>query len=216
MNEATRIFPFLNRIEPEALRHSGVRRMVMAAGTPAFTEGEACQHVAFVLEGAIRVYKTAPDGRQLTLYHVGPGDSCVLMLSSVLADTGYPAQAAAAVPCHVILLPVVEFLSWLERYDDVRRFVYESMAARLAAVMLLVDEIVFRRMDERLAALLLQRTSEAAIAMNTTHEQLAQELGTVREVVSRILKSFEAAGAVTLHRGRIDVVDRDRLERTRD
>lgn len=214
MDGVIQSFPFLRAVEPGELQASGLRRMTLPPGTPAFVEGEPCRHVAFVVDGAIRVFKTAPDGRQLTLYHVTAGDSCVLMWSCVLADADYPAQAEAATECDVFLLPVGEFHGWLERYEPVRRFVYESMARRLATVLLLVDEVVFRRVDERLASLLLQRTSAANPELVITHEQLALELGTAREVVSRILKSFESAGAVALHRGRVEVLDRAALHDT--
>lgn len=214
--QAKKLFPFLAEISEADLEQAGLTVSRLPAGTAAFVEGEPCSHVAFVLSGAIRVYKSNPDGRELTLYHVTAGDSCVLMWASVLANARYGAQATTATDADVLLVPVPAFHHWMERYDAVRNFVYEAFARRLATVMLLVDEILFRQVDQRLASSLLQRTGDGAPVLQTTHEQLALELGTAREVVSRILKSFEADGAVKLFRGRIEVTDRQKLVRKRD
>lgn len=213
--QAKQLFPFLNEIRDEDLR-ARITTARLPKGATAFVEGEPCRHVAFVLDGSIRVFKSNPDGRELTLYHVTAGDSCVLMWASVLADARYGAQAVAAADTDVLLVPVPVFQSWMQRYEAVRRFVYEAFAQRLAAVMLLVDEVLFRHVDQRLASLLLQRTGDEQPVLEATHEQLALELGTAREVVSRILKSFEEDGAVRLFRGRIQVTDRDLLARKRD
>lgn len=214
--EAKRLFPFLSELDDAALARAGLIVTRLPAGTAAFVEGEPCSHVAFVLDGTIRVYKSNPDGRELTLYHVTAGDSCVLMWASVLANADYGAHATVAVDADVLLVPVGLFHDWMQRYEAVRNFVYEAFAKRLAAVMLLVDEILFRHVDQRLASLLLQQTSETTPVLERTHEQLALELGTAREVVSRILKSFEADGAVKLYRGRIEVTDRRELMRKRE
>lgn len=216
MTEARRLFPFLEDIAEEDWGKAGVIATRLPKGAAAFVEGEPCRHVAFVVDGAIRVYKSSADGRELTLYHVTAGDSCVLMWASVLADARYGAQAVAVTDADVLLVPVAAFQDWMQRYDSVRRFVYEAFAQRLAAVMLLVDEVLFRHVDQRLASLLLQRTTSEAPVLSTTHERLALELGTAREVVSRILKSFEEDGAVRLFRGRIQVTDRKALARKRD
>lgn len=213
LEEARKLFPFLNAIEAEEWAAAGIAAARLPKGAAAFVEGQPCLHVAFVLSGAIRVYKTGPDGRQLTLYYVTPGESCVLMWASVLAGARYNAQAVAAEDSYVLLVPVGVFQDWMQRYEPVRRFVYEAFAHRLAAVMLLVEEILFRHVDQRLAALLLERTTPEEPELQATHEQLALELGTAREVVSRILKSFEEEGAVRLARGRVAVVDRRALER---
>lgn len=216
LHDATNLFPFLNVVDRAEWDAAGVLTARLPKGTVAFAEGEPCRHVAFVLRGAIRVYKTGPDGRQLTLYYVMPGESCVLMWASVLAQARYNARAEAAEESEVLLVPVGVFLEWMKRYEPVRRFVYEALAQRLAAVMVLVEEIVFHHVDQRLAALLLERTSAREPELLTTHEQLALELGTAREVVSRTLKVFEEEGAVRLSRGRVSVMDRQVLERRRN
>lgn len=205
--EAKRVIPFLSDVVTEDLDRGGLTIAGLDAGTVAFTEGEPCRHVAFVVAGRMRVYKAAADGRELTLYHITPGQSCVLMLSSVLAVTDYPARAVAAVDSHVLLLPIPTFRRWMERYPGVRDYVYTAFARRLANVMMLVDQVLFKNMDQRLAALLLERTLAGPPVLEATHEGLALELGTAREVVSRLLKSFEHAGAVKLKRGRIRVVE---------
>lgn len=216
LDEAKQLFPFLRAVDAADWEDAGVTTARLPKGSAAFVEGEPCRHVAFVLRGAIRVYKAGPDGRQLTLYYVTPGSSCVLMWASVLADARYNAQATAAEDVDVLLVPVGAFQRWMQRYEPVRRFVYEAFAQRLADVMLLVEEILFHQVDERLAALLLERTTTRQPELQMTHEQLALELGTAREVVSRILKTFEDEGGVRLSRGRVVVTDRRVLERKRD
>lgn len=216
LDDAKKLFPFLQTLDEEELRGGGIVKATLPKGAAAFVEGEPCRHVAFVLSGSIRVYKTSEDGRQLTLYYVTAGDSCVLMWASVLADARYNAQAMVSSDADVLLVPVPVFHRWMQRYEAVRRFVYASFAHRLAAVMMLVDEVLFRHVDQRLATLLLQRTTPEEPILYMTHEQLALELGTAREVVSRILKSFEEDGAVQLLRGRVEVTDRRVLARKRD
>src|SRR5690606_21610454 len=148
LEEARKLFPVLNAIEAEEWAPAGIAAARLPNGAAAFVEGQPCPHVAFVLSGAIRVYKTGPDGRQLTLYYVTPGESCVLMWASVLAGARYNAQAVAAEDSYVLLVPVGVFQDWMQRYEPVRRFVYEAFAHRLAAVMLLVAEILIRHRSE--------------------------------------------------------------------
>lgn len=205
------VFPFLADVPPHEQEAAGLVTARLPAGTPAFMPGEPCQHVAFVLGGSIRVFKSSETGRELTLYHVTRGDSCILMWSSVLADAPYPAQAVVAADADVLLVPAEAFRSWMERYGAVRQFVYDTLVKRLADVLLLVDEIVFRQVDQRLASALLERADPASGDLHVTHEGLALELGTAREVVSRILKSFEQEGLVRLGRRRITVTDRGGL-----
>jgi CRP/FNR family transcriptional regulator len=113
-------------------------------------------------------------------------------------------------PAEVLIASAHAFRGWVHDSDAVRRFVFETMAARLVDVTMLVEEIAFERMDHRLANLLLKRFSERPVAvrvLTATHEELASELGTAREVVSRVLKHFERCGALLLSRGRVELRD---------
>ncbi len=174
-----------------------------------YREGETCTHFGLVGQGKIRVYKTGPDGREMTLYHVRDGEPCVVNMLCVFLERGAMASAATEAPTDAVSVPAPLFRSLIASNERLRRFVFETMAVRLVDVMTLVEEITLRRMDARLASHLLRtiggRTPERALI--ATHDDLAAQLGTAREVVCRILEELERAGAIRRHRGRITLVD---------
>lgn len=178
------------------------------AGHRLFDDGGACRCHPLLLAGSVRVSKTSPEGREIVLYRFAPGDSCVLTTVGLLGDAVYPAHAVAETAVTMVSLPQPLFLDLLLESASFRAFAFASLSTRIADLMALVDEVVFRRVDERLAARLL-RDDAATVA---THRMLAEELGTSREVVSRILESFQQAGLIRLGRRRIEVVDRAGLD----
>ena len=178
------------------------RRLRLPAGTRVFAAGEACAGFPVVLEGSIRVAQCGAQGRELVLYRVGPGEGCILTSSCLLGDVPYTAEGVAETDTELLLLPRPAFLELLA-HEPFRRFVFGLFAERLAELTALVDAVAFRRLDARLAERLLGHGS----AVETTHQALAAELGTVREIVSRVLKQFEERGLVRLGRGRVEVLD---------
>ena len=199
-------FPFY-RDAPAPLRGQIAEAGTFAALTPGTTfyrEGEMCQHFAVVGTGDIRVFKTAESGREMTLYHVQDGQPCFVNMLCILL--GRPAMATAIVeaPTEAVVVHGPTFRDWVNKNAVVRDYVFETMAHRLVDVMTLAEEIAFGKMDRRVAGLLVQRFSrDRAIAV--THEELAAELGTAREVVSRLLKDFEGMGAIAMARGRLEL-----------
>ena len=181
-----------------------------------YREGDTSEVFAVVGHGDIRVFKTGAAGREITLYHVQDGEACLInMLCTFLAR---PAMASAQVeaPTECVVISARNFCEWIMSEDSVRNFVFTTMAARVVDVMALVEEIAFRRMDLRLAELLTRRSSQNRGAPGTitaTHEELASELGTAREVVSRLLKDFERIGILRAGRGRIELLDETQLQR---
>jgi CRP/FNR family transcriptional regulator, anaerobic regulatory protein len=174
-----------------------------------YREGEHCRDVGLVVRGDIRVFTTTPSGREVTLYHVRDRHPCLVNMLSVFLHRGAMASAVVEAPTEALLIRADVFRNLLTSSAALQRFVFETMAERMVDVMTLVEEVVVRRMDARLAAWLLRRFEESAepvIAM--THEEIAAELGTAREVVSRLLKDFERKGSVHLSRARILLVDR--------
>jgi CRP/FNR family transcriptional regulator len=161
------------------------------------------------------VFKVGETGREITLYHVQEGQTCLINMLCVFL--GKPAMATAAVetPVEAVIIPAAAFRDWVRTRDSIRHFIFETMAERMVAVMTLVEEVAFRRMDTRLAAALLNRFDQAQPAnfIATTHEEIAAELGTAREVVSRLLKELERQGAVHLARGRVELHDAALLRR---
>jgi len=177
-------------------------------------EGDVMTCLAVLGSGRLRVYKLTPEGREITLYYVTGGEFCTLNLLGVLARSPSPAHAIAMTRVEAVTLPADRFRDWLQRSPGLREVVYRHLALQVGDLMTLVEEIVSARMDERLAGYLEEHAVAAADGVRScavTHEQIARELGTAREVVSRLLKLFEREGAVRLARGRVDLVAPERL-----
>ncbi|PWI57585.1 Crp/Fnr family transcriptional regulator [Sulfoacidibacillus thermotolerans] len=173
--------------------------------------GDEPSSVLLVLEGKIRVTKISDTGRELTLYRVTPGETCVLMLSSILAFKEYPATAIVESDVHALAVPISLFQQWMNHLNSVQSFSYGIIQQRLLDVMVLVEEIVFRNMDTRIAEYLLRRVNENELVIHGTHDQLATDLGTAREVVSRVLKEFEKEEMIKLSRGTITLLNKEKL-----
>jgi CRP/FNR family transcriptional regulator len=167
--------------------------------------------IALLISGAVRVYKVGETGREITLYRFGLGESCILTANAILAEQSFSAIATVEQDVEAVMIPASTFRSWVQRYELWRTFVYGLLAQRLASVMELVEEVTFRRMDIRVAALLLER-SQTQNPLSITHQEIAAELGSSREVISRILENFAAQGIVRVLRGSIVILDRSRLE----
>lgn len=185
----------------------------LPAGAHYFGEGEECRQVALVGSGSVRVYKTGETGRQITLYYVLPGETCILTASCVLGEMGYPANAVVETDVEAVVLDAAFFRSCVDSKPAVRKFVFSMLAQRMTDVLTLLEEIAFGRMDRRISEYLIDRfrSSGEGNVIHITHEQAAADLGTAREVVSRLLKELERLGAVELSRGRITLVDEEKL-----
>jgi CRP/FNR family transcriptional regulator len=173
------------------------------AGQVVFDEDSACGSFLMLTAGTIRVTKSSSNGREILLYRVHPGDACVLTLSCLLGDTVYPARGIAEFGVLGALAPRDLFMACLDGSETFRLYVFRHFSARLLGLMQLVEEVAFGTLDQRLAGLLLSKGT----AIKVTHQKLADELGSTREVVSRILEDFAARGALRLERGGIYLLD---------
>lgn len=182
--------------------------MTVPAGTVLFDERQPCQGFPFILEGGIRVAKLAANGRELPLYRVLPGESCIITSSCLLGHADYNARGVTEGPTTLVLVPRALFDALLAE-TAFRDFVFHLFSERIAELMQLVEEVAFRKLDQRLAALLLGKGRQ----LHTTHQQLADELGSVREMVSRLLKGFADQGLVRLGREQIEILDPAGLRR---
>ena len=201
-------------VRREIIRHGATVRL--EAGQLFFCEGQVCAHVALVGSGSLRVFKTGNNGRELTLYHVQPGETCLVNVLSAFRRVPAPAAAVAESVVEALAFPAEVFRRWVRQEPALQDYVFESIARRMVGVMTLVEEVTFQKMDRRLAELLLrlsERPGGWLRELPATHEQLAAELGTAREVVSRLLKEFERAGAVSLGRGHLELCDPELLRR---
>ncbi|HLQ65727.1 MAG TPA: Crp/Fnr family transcriptional regulator [Candidatus Limnocylindrales bacterium] len=182
----------------------------LAAGEYFLREGDSCAHFAILVSGKIRVFKLGESGHEITLYHVGAGEVCPLNVSCILSDRPVPAMAQVEDDVEAVVFPAATFRRWIAEHESLRSFVFRMFANRLTEVMSLVEEVAFRRMDQRLARrltelFLLEEGPERSVEI--THADIAADLGTAREVVSRLLKEFERVGAIGLSRGRIVLRD---------
>jgi CRP/FNR family transcriptional regulator len=186
----------------KALQRASLVRL--AAGDSVFYPGSPCRGYAFVIAGGIRCQVLSALGRQIVLYQVGPGDSCVLTTSCLLGDTLYPAEGIAQTETCALLLPREAFREAFDQSPALRCHVFRSFASSLATAMARLSEVVFGDIDGRLVQILL---SKGTLRVAKTHQELADELGTAREVVSRHLKRLEHRGWLTLGRGSIELLD---------
>lgn len=177
--------------------------MTVPTGTVVFDEQNPCMAFPLILEGTIRVVKTAPNGRELQLYRIVPGDACVLSSSCLLGHSPYSARGIAESETTLVTLPAPLFDRLVSQHEPFRTYVFGIFAERLSELMQLVEAVAFQRLDQRLAALLLGKGK----LIHTTHQQLADELGSVREIVSRLLRGFADQGLVGLAREQIEILD---------
>lgn len=191
----------------ESLQRTG-QWMTLPAGQVLFDDRQACQGFPFVLSGSVRVAKVSPNGRELPLYRVGPGETCIISSSCLLGRQDYNARGVTERETGLMLLPRSVFDGLLAE-AEFRDFVFHLFAERIADLMQLIEAVAFQRLDQRLAALLLGKGR----VLHVTHQQLADELGSVREIVSRLLKGFAAQGLVRLSREQVEVLDAAGLRR---
>ncbi len=183
--------------------------MPIPAGTVVFDENQPCQGFPMLLSGSIRVIKSSPNGRELQLYRVSPGESCILTSSCLLGHTRYQARGIAEQALEMVVLPATAFHALLGKHKAFRDYVFHLFSDRLTDLMQLVSAVAFQKLDQRLAALLVSKPSP----IRTTHQALADELGSAREIVSRLLKGFAEQGWVRLGREQIEVTDASALKR---
>ena len=168
-----------------------------------FETHQPCRGFPLLLEGAVRVFKTAPSGREIQLYRVEAGEGCILSGGCLLGNADYSATALAETDVALLSLGPRVFNELMIEYEPFRRFVFGMYNARLEEIMELVEEVAFHKLDQRLAQLLVHRGP----VIHETHQKLADDLGSVREIVSRLLRMFENHGWVTLERERVTVVN---------
>ncbi len=175
----------------------------LPAGSVLFDAKQPCRGFPLLIEGSVRVSKTSPSGREILLYRVEPGQGCILSGGCLLGHSDYSATGIAEQEVVYLTIPPLLFQELMLQFEPFRRFVFGMYGERLAEVMELVEEVAFRRLDARLAQLLVQRGP----VLQATHQKLADELGSVREIVSRLLRSFEDRGWVKLERERVSLLD---------
>jgi len=208
-----RALPILTRADPQ-LRQEFQQAAFFAripAGRDVFIEGDRVDAIALLISGVVRVYKIGETGREITLYRFGLGESCILTANAILSQQLFPAIATVEREADAVMIPADTFRDWVRRYDLWRGFVFDLLSQRLASVMAIVDEVAFRRMDARVASFLVSH-GQVQNPIRITHQEIAAELGSSREVISRILEDFASQGFIHSGRGTVEILDFESMQ----
>ncbi|AWC23723.1 MULTISPECIES: Crp/Fnr family transcriptional regulator [Aminobacter] len=207
-------FPGLSRLEP-AVRDALTRKSAVIAvpkGTVVFGPGKSPENLLLLLEGRVRVQQVSEGGREIVLYRVEAGQSCVLTTACLLAHEDYSAQGIAETDVRAVAIPRAVFDELVSQSVAFRNFIFTAYSRRITDLFQVIEDIAFQRVDIRLAQKLID-LERGARQIKATHQQMAAELGTAREVVSRQLGEFQRRGWIRQSRGTIDLVDIAGLER---
>lgn len=180
-------------------------------GAILFRPGDPVEGFAVVLSGRIEVFLTGPTGREILLYSVAPGQSCVQTTLGLLGEEDYSGEALVATDSTIVLIPRALFLHLMDTGAGFRRFVFAAFAQRMQTMLHVLEKVAFQRIESRLAASLLEQESDGMV--QATHAELAARIGSVREVVSRRLEGFVRRGWVETDRGRVLLRDPAALRR---
>jgi CRP/FNR family transcriptional regulator len=206
--EVIKAFPFFSSLPPRSRENLLARsiRKSLAHKQVLVGSGTECVFLPFVLDGTLRIYKASETGRELTLYRIERGESCILTATCILNGGSFPAIAEAEGSTEILLVPAALMVDLVEQSAEWRRFVFGLYSKRLENVMTLVEEVAFHHVDTRIAGRLLKLGAGRTRTVTRTHAELAAELGTSREVVTRILADLEADGLIAIQRGRIRIL----------
>lgn len=206
---AAAVLPFLGDPAAEVTRafvsQATLIRLPLAATV--FEEGDVCSAFAILTQGQVRVFKIGETGREITLYRFARGESCILTASCILSERQFPAIASVEAQVEAFVVAHTTFQLWVDSFPPWRDYVFQLLSRRLASVMAIIDEVAFRRMDVRIAEFLVRQSVHDGATLTLTHQQIAAELGSSREVVSRILADFAAHGSIQVTRGSIAILD---------
>lgn len=207
--------PLLQSLPQHVLQQLSMQPLLkLPSGAQVFERNDNCSGFPIIVSGCVHIFKNLANGRRIELYRVTSEEPCILSLGCLLGGSRYPANAVTVGQTRIILMPIHLFSECLTTETAFRNAMFRALGDRLVNALDLVEEVVTLRLDVRLANALLMQQENSCIA--ATHQQLADELGTVREMVSRILSDFAEQGMLKLGRGRIELVDAVRLRALAD
>lgn len=215
MNELGEIVPHFENA-PESLIEDFKRQRiskVFKKGTSITLEGDQCIYFPIVKSGVVRVYMLGNNGQEITLYRIEPGESCILTISCLLSNKNFPAYTYVEKDSEILLVANNVLKEWVSKYDSWAQYIYNYLSSVLINVLNLIDDLTFKRTDTRIYEYLIENYVKHGKVIKTTHKEIAYDLGTAREVVSRILKELESEILITIHRGEIVVKDIDAIKR---
>ncbi|MBO6826236.1 MAG: Crp/Fnr family transcriptional regulator [Sneathiella sp.] len=200
-------FPELQGLpsEDQSFLATRCQQLTLPAGKTVFAPGMDAQNFILLKSGIVKVLQLSNSGREIVLYRVEGGETCILTTSCLLSKDSYNAEAVTETDVEAILLPQAAFNELIATSEGFRNFVFSSYADRISSLIHLVEEVTFERIDKRLAQKLVHMMDRSN-PISATHHDLAVELGTAREVISRHLKEFERRGWLRAGRGQIDIL----------
>lgn len=178
----------------------------LKANSTVFHQGDACNNYLIILNGKVKVFTRAENGREILLYRLFQGDSCVITTSCLFGHKNYPAEGLTETDVSALAIPVNQFNDVLKNSETFREMVFSAFSSHLSDLITLVEEVAFGKLDARLAKHLLEQCDENN-TLTSTHQIIAAELGTAREVISRQLKDMESKGYIEINRGYIKIND---------
>lgn len=211
----SKLIPFFNNVSSEIeleFNKNSVAKII-PKGQFIAMEGEDCNYLPIVKSGIVRVYKLSPNGNEITLYRINPGESCILTISCLLSEKKFPAIAFTESETEVLIIDSRNIKSWINKYEIWRKFIFNYMSSTIFKVLALLESSAFNRTESRLIDFLINESIEQGTTISFTHQKIASELGTSREVVSRILKDLEARKLLHLSRGSIQIRQIEALKR---
>ena len=198
--------------EKELVRQNAVIRLYKK-GTRVYSSERECLGMLFVMQGEMRTYLLSEEGREVTLFRIYPNDLCVLSASCVISQISFDTQMSAQKDTEALMIPPNIVLLLKEKNLSVRCFLYELATKRFSDVMWAMQQILFKRLDQRLALFVMQESQRLGTdTIHMTHEQIAQQISSAREAVARMLKQFSEDGLVELKRGAIRLLDQKGLK----
>jgi CRP/FNR family transcriptional regulator len=196
-------YPFLNKLEPEALHflEQHIKPISVPKNTLLFYQGDVCDNILWLTHGEVRLYTQSDSIEDITLYNLKAGEQCIVNTASLLSQTDAIASAETISDIEGYLIDV-ESVKRLSKMSDIyQSYLFSLYQLRFEELTRLINDIKFKRLDTRIIEWLNKQPSHM---IETTHEQLATELGSSRVVISRLLKELEQKGVVSLHRGKIE------------
>lgn len=177
------------------------------AGTVILDIDSYVNYIPLVMSGSVKVVRTEEDGREILLYYLTPGESCISSILSGLTQDTSKVKAVVEEDAEILMLSLVKAKEWLTKYPEWSTFVFELYHKRFEDLVTMVNSIAFQKVDARILYLLDQKSQlYKSKELNVTHQQLAEELGITREAVSRVLKQIETDGKIKLSRNKITLL----------
>ncbi len=208
----TASFPGLKGLEPEItqLLLTTSKVVDLPEGTRIFGPGQSPESYLLLLDGTVRVQQVSDSGREIVLYRVAAGQSCALTTACLMGYEEYQAEGIAETGVKAVAIPRSTFDEAIARSAAFRKFVFTAFSVNVTTLFKLIEEVAFSRIDVRLAQRLLQ-LADSNGRIELTHQQLAAELGSAREVIGRQLNEFQRRGWLTTSRGSIDLAQPEAL-----